>query len=87
MHTDPVVSEIRMIREQLAAQFNYDVAAIGRDARERDALGDRLVVRREPRPPSPPMRLPAKTAYSVPATTPRCLSVLDPTNMNVVDEP
>ena len=50
MQPDPVVTEIRMIRERIAAKFNYDVRAIGRDARQRDATGDRLVVRREPRP-------------------------------------
>ncbi len=62
MQSDPVVAEIRMIREQLAVKFNYDIAAIGRDARERDALGDRLVVRRSPRPPIVPASLPAKSA-------------------------
>lgn len=62
MQPDPVVAEIRMIREQLAAKFDYDIAAIARDARERDALGDRLVVRRAPRPPIIPLSLPAKTA-------------------------
>jgi hypothetical protein len=62
MQSGPIVEEIRTIRDRLAAKFNYDVAAIARDARERDAAGDRLVVCREPRPPvklSPP---PAKTA-------------------------
>ena len=62
MQPDPVVAEIRAIREQLAAKFDYDVAAIGRDAHERDALGDRPVVRRAPRPPVQVVRLPAKTA-------------------------
>lgn len=62
MQPDPVVAEIRAIREQLAAKFDYDIAAIGRDARERDAAGDRLVVRRTPRPPIVPARLPAKSA-------------------------
>ena len=62
MQPDPVVAEIRLIRERLAAQFNYDVRAIGRDARQRDAVGDRLVVRREPRPAVKPIAVPAKTA-------------------------
>ena len=62
MQPDPVVAEIRAIREQLAAKFNYDVAAIGRDAHERDAIGDRPVVRRAARPPVLPAHIPAKTA-------------------------
>ncbi len=62
MSPDPVVAEIRAIRERIAAQFDYDITAIGRDARERDAAGDRVVVRREPRPAVQPIRLPAKTA-------------------------
>ena len=50
MSTDPVVAEIRGIRERIAAKFDYDVRAIGLDAQQRDAAGDRPVVRREPRP-------------------------------------
>ena len=62
MQPDPVVEEIRKIRDRLAAKFNYDMAAIARDARQRDAAGDRLVVRREPRSAVKPTSLPAKTA-------------------------
>ena len=62
MQPDPVVAEIRIIRERLAAKFNDDVAAIGRDAQQRDAAGDRVVVRRESRPAVKPTHLPAKTA-------------------------
>jgi hypothetical protein len=62
MEPDPVVAEIRMIRERLAAKFDYDIAAIVKDSQQRDAAGDRLVVRREPRPAVKPTRLPAKTA-------------------------
>ena len=62
MLTDPIVAEIRAIRDRLAAKFDCDVESIGRDAQERDAAGDRLVVRREPRPPVQFTRVPAKTA-------------------------
>ena len=51
MSSDPIVAEIRAIREQIAARFNYDIDAIVKDARERDAMGDREVVRRPPRRP------------------------------------
>jgi len=50
MQSDPVLAEIRQIRERIAAKFGNDIRAIGRDARERDAAGDRLVVRRKSRP-------------------------------------
>ena len=62
MQPDPVVNEIRETRERLAAKFNYDVDAIGRDARQRDAADNRVVVRREPRPAIKPTCVPAKTA-------------------------
>ena len=51
MPTDPIVAEIRQIREQLAARFGYDIRAIVKDAQERDASGDRKVARLPPRPP------------------------------------
>ena len=62
MQPDPIVEGIRMIRDRLAAKFDYDVAAIARDTRQHDATGDRLVVRREPRPAVKLASLPAKTA-------------------------
>lgn len=62
MEPDPIVAEIRAIRDRIAAKFNYDIAAMVKDAQQRDAIGDRLVVRRAPRPPVPPASLPAKTA-------------------------
>jgi hypothetical protein len=51
MEPDPVVTEIREIREHRAARFGYDIRAIVNDARERDAVGDREVVRLPPRRP------------------------------------
>ncbi len=62
MSPDPIVAEIHNIREQIAAEFNNDLHAMVKDAQQRDALGDRLVVRREPRPPISLIRQPAKTA-------------------------
>ena len=62
MQPDPVVAQIRETRERLAAKLNYDVDAIGRDARQRDAAGNRVVVRREPRPAIKPSYVSAKTA-------------------------
>jgi hypothetical protein len=51
MPSDPVVEEIRDIRDRHAAQFGYDVHAIAEDARRQDAMGDREVVRLPPRRP------------------------------------
>ena len=62
MSSDPIVAEIRRIREQIAAEFNYDLHAMVKDAQQRDAAGDRLVVRREPRPAMKLISVPAKTA-------------------------
>ena len=44
MIDDPIVAAVRKVRDELAAKFNYDVAAIFRDLRERESQhGDRLV--------------------------------------------
>jgi len=66
MKSDPVVTEIRKIREEQAARFSFDVTAIGRDAQKRDSLGDRPVVRRPPRP----------AAKSVLADSPKVQAIL-----------
>ena len=47
MWEDPIVSELRRVREELDARFDFDVSAIFADIRERQAtLGSRLVRRR-----------------------------------------
>jgi hypothetical protein len=46
MREDPIVAEVRRIREELAARFGFDVKAIFADLRSRQAaLGERLVSR------------------------------------------
>ncbi len=52
MSSDPIVDEIREIRQRYAAQFGFDVRAMVRDAQRRDAAGDRKVVRLPPRLPA-----------------------------------
>lgn len=49
MPADPIVEEVRQIRDALAAKFNYDVAAIARDAQERQKATGRKVVSLKPR--------------------------------------
>jgi hypothetical protein len=44
MCDDPIVAEVRKIRDELAARFNYDVHAIGRDARKRERTSGHKVV-------------------------------------------
>jgi hypothetical protein len=46
---DPIVEEIRKYRERYAARFNYDLAAICKDLRERQATCGREVVSRPPK--------------------------------------
>ena len=44
MWEDPIVAEVHRAREQLAAQFNFDVKAMFADMRKRqESLGNRLV--------------------------------------------
>ena len=46
MWEDPIVADVRRVREQLAARFDYDIDAIFADLRSRQAaLGERLVRR------------------------------------------
>lgn len=49
MNTDPIIAEVRAARETLAAKFNYDVAAIVRDAQRRQKESKLKVVSLQPR--------------------------------------
>jgi hypothetical protein len=51
MSPDPIVAEIRQIREEFASRFNYDTGAILKYLQELDATGDRKVIRRPRRQP------------------------------------
>jgi hypothetical protein len=49
MWEDPIVAEVRAAREQLSAEFNFDLDAIFADIRKRQvALGARLVSPKKP---------------------------------------
>lgn len=56
MEEDPIVAEVRDVREKLAAKFNYDVKAIFADLREQQAHYecDRVVSRPGSRQPNAP---------------------------------
>ncbi|WP_204138401.1 hypothetical protein [Halomicronema sp. CCY15110] len=49
MKTDPIVAEVRQIRDEYAAQLNYDLLALFQDLK-----------RQEPSNPKPHHRLPPK---------------------------
>jgi hypothetical protein len=47
---DPIVAEVRKVREAHAAAFNYDVQAIYRDLKAKESASGRNYVRYAPRP-------------------------------------
>jgi len=63
MTKDPIVEEVRRIRQQYAARFNYDLAAIFRDLQDRQVRGELTVVSRKPR--RPPGQPPAQRRRAV----------------------
>ena len=42
--SDPIVDEIRRVRDAYAARFNYDLRAIFRDLKEQEKRGGRKIV-------------------------------------------
>jgi hypothetical protein len=51
MPRDPIVEEVHRIRAAYAARFNFDLAALVRDLKERQDRGEFEVVYRVPRKP------------------------------------
>ena len=51
---DPIVAEVRKIREELSAKFNHDPAAIFADIRARQANAGERLVRMKPHAKSTP---------------------------------
>lgn len=53
MWDDPIVAEVREIREKLAAKFGFDVKAIFADLRKRQgSLGGRLIPQKKQAEPA-----------------------------------
>lgn len=52
MAKDAIIEEVRRIRQQYAARFDYDLAAIFRDLQARQKRGEFTVVSRKPRRPT-----------------------------------
>ena len=53
MWEDPIVKEVRGVREVHAAQFNYDLEAIFQDIKRQEAASKRTFVTFSPRPAKP----------------------------------
>lgn len=51
---DPIVKEVRDIRDKIAAEHRYDVRAIGRYYQQKQAHASRKLVTRPPRRPDVP---------------------------------
>lgn len=51
MTLDPIVEEIRRIRDEYARKFNYDLDAICQDLREKQSVGKQRVVSLPPKRP------------------------------------
>ena len=49
--TDPIVDEVRRVRDAHAAKFGYDLRAVFRDLKAEQAASGRVYVRLEPRRP------------------------------------
>ena len=47
---DPIVEEIRRIRQEHAARFNFDLDAIFEDLKEKERRSKRKMVSRPPKP-------------------------------------
>jgi len=51
MNADPIVDEVRRVREAYAATFNFDLRAMAADLRRQQRDEGRAVVVRPPKPP------------------------------------
>ena len=58
-YVDPIVAEIRAIREAYAKEFNYDIHAFFEDIRAREATSGRKYVRYPFKPEDFPAQSPA----------------------------
>ncbi len=60
MWEDPIVAEVRKIREAHAAQFKYDLKAISQDLKQQEQASGRVFVSYPPRQARPIKKLPRK---------------------------
>jgi hypothetical protein len=55
---DPIVNEVRKVRDRIAAEHQYDVRAIGRYYQRKQTQSARTLVTRAPRRIEPPTKNP-----------------------------
>jgi len=60
MNEDPIIAEIRRIREAHAAKFNYDLDAIVADLKAKERASGRKVVSLPPKRIAPAAKKPRK---------------------------
>ena len=60
MCEDPIVAEVRKIRDAHAARFNYDLKAIYQDLKQQEQASDGVFVSYPPRKARPIRKLPKK---------------------------
>jgi hypothetical protein len=65
--TDPIVEEVRRVRDAHAAMFNYDLDAIFQDIKEQEKKSGLKYVSYPPRPTGP-NKAPQATGAAIPAT-------------------
>lgn len=58
MTRDPIVDEVRKVREELASRFNYDIDALFDGLERKQREGDQKTVSFPPRPRSKPRVVP-----------------------------
>jgi len=65
MWEDPIVAEVRKVREQLARKFAFDVHAIFADLRQRQTLLGSRLVRRQKRTKTEQAAAPAQDSAAL----------------------
>jgi hypothetical protein len=60
MWEDPIVAEVRKVREAHAARFNYDLKAIYQDLKQQEQASEQVFVSYPPRPARPIKKLPRR---------------------------
>ena len=70
MQFDPIVEEVRRVREEHAAKFNYDLDAIFRDIKDAERLSGCLFASYPPRNPEPLLPIRAAPDQSSPLDSP-----------------
>jgi hypothetical protein len=70
MEDDPIIAEIRRIRDEHAAKFDYDAHAIGEDLRRRQRESGRTYVSLPPRRIEQPLVPPVNSDVSLDSNSP-----------------